>query len=269
MKLAIGFALLVSAVCVQAKEGCGMELEGGMRITKNALEFTEGDKTRYKILNDQTLVVNDRSITLDAKQQLLVKQYSQGVRAIVPDVQHLALDGVDLAAHAMDLVFTELLGPDNKTAQGVQHEFSLMKADLERRIASEAPININQKGIQTSDFLGADFERRINKIVESSQKEITWNVVKELSTTLFSSDEKDGSFETRMNKFGEKMDRFGKSMDKEMNARATNLEQRVNQICASVSALDAKEEELKQSIQEISSVNIIKVKNEQQIVNRQ
>lgn len=270
MKIVIAAVCLLAATCVQAKDGCGMDLDGGLRITNTALEFTEGDKTRYKILNDQTLVVNERALSLDPQQQLLVKQYAQGVRALVPEVRQLTLDGVDLAAQTMGLVFQELLGPENQTAQKVQHEFVLLKSDIEKRFASGQPININQKGIQSNDFLGADFEARISKIVEASQKEISWSVIKSVGATMFSGHDKDGDFETRMNKFGEKMDKFGKTMDREMNARAANLEHRADAVCSSVLALDSKEEELRQSIKEISSFNLIKLKAaQQQIVNLQ
>jgi len=92
MKWVIVLVLWV-AVGVQAKEACDMELEGGLRITTGALEFTQGDKTQYKILKDQTLWRNDRQLSLDTKQQLLVEQYAMGIRALVPEVRQLSLEG--------------------------------------------------------------------------------------------------------------------------------------------------------------------------------
>lgn len=254
MKLIVAAIFLLVAAFVQAKEGCGVELDGGLRITNTALEFTEDDKTRYKILNDQMLVVNGHNMNLDQKQQLLVKQYAAGIRALVPEVRQLSLEGVDLASQAMDLVFQELLEPDEETRQKIHHEFLLLKNDIEKGFASDRPININQKSVQDNDFLGMDFESRIKNIMEASGKKISWNLIKSMVSAIFSGREDLSNFEKRMEKFGERMER-------EMNVRAQKMEQRGNLVCSSVASLDRKEEELKQSIKEISSFNLIKLKN--------
>jgi hypothetical protein len=228
-------------------------LEGGLRITTGALEFTQGDKTQYKILKDQTLWRNDRQLSLDTKQQLLVNQYATGIRALVPDVRQLSLEGVDLAAQAMNLVFQEFLEPGSATTQKIAKEFTLLRGDIERDFANGKPVNINQKGINDGDFLGAGFEQRISNIVEASGKEISWDVIKSVVSAIFSGDEKASNFEARMNKFGEKMDR-------EMNLRSQKLEMRANAVCRSVALLDTKEEELKESIKEVSHFNLITMK---------
>jgi hypothetical protein len=257
MKLVTAVVFLLATTSAHAKDACIVELVGGLRITKTALEFTEGDKPRYKIMSDQTLVINDRPLSLNQQQQLLVKQYASGIRALVPEVHQLTLEGVDLASEAMGLVFQELLEPDNQTARKVHNEFLLLRNDIGKSFASEKPININQKGLQDGDFLGMDFESRISKIVDASGKEISWNIIKSLGASIFSNDDKMGDFETRMNKFGERMER-------EMNVRAEKMEKRGDAVCLSVLALDRKEEELKQSIKEVSGFNLIAFKKTQQ-----
>lgn len=254
MKWIVASVLCLSAACAQAKEACNMELEGGLRITKDALEFSQGDSVQYKILNDQTLWSKGRLVALNSGQQILVKEYAAGIRALVPEVRQLSLDGVDLAAQAMNLVFQEFLEPGNTTTQKIAQEFTLLRTDIEQGFASGKPININQKGVVDGDFLGAGFEQRISNIVEASGKEISWDLIKSVVSAIFSGDEKASNFEARMNKFGEKMER-------EMKARSQKLEVRGNSVCRAVAALDAKEETLKVSIKEISQFNLIKMKS--------
>ena len=81
MKWIVASVLCLSAACAQAKEACNMELEGGLRITKDALEFSQGDSVQYKILNDQTLWSKGRLVALNSGQQILVKEYATGIRA--------------------------------------------------------------------------------------------------------------------------------------------------------------------------------------------
>ncbi|GGY77264.1 hypothetical protein GCM10011613_22250 [Cellvibrio zantedeschiae] len=251
--LVVALAWLFSVVAY-AKDGCSLEFEGGLHITKDALSFTEGDKTRFTILNNQQLLVNGRAVALDEKQQLLVKQYANDIRALVPEVRVLTLEGVDLAAQAMDLAFQELLEPGDQTRQQVNAEFALLKRDVEKGFSDGRAININQKGFKDRDFLGMDFESRISKIVETSTKDLSWSAVKNFLSSLFSDDNPKGDFETRMKKFGERMDR-------EMKGRSEKLSQRSDKICVSVIALDRKEEEMRKSIKEIDSFNLIKLKS--------
>ena len=168
------------------------------------------------------------------------------------------MEGVDLAAQAMNLAFQEFLEPGNTTSQEIAKEFTLLRADIEQGFATGKPININQQGVSDGDFLGAGFEQRISNIVEASGKEISWDVIKRVVSAVFSGDEKASNFEARMNKFGEKMDR-------EMKVRSQKLEARGNSVCRSVAALDAKEEALKASIKEISQFNLIKMKQPTQL----
>lgn len=252
MKLVIAVVLALMAANTLAKEGCEVDLDGGLRITKTALQFTDGENIRYQILNDQTLVVNGRTLPLGQQQQQLVSQYALGIRGLVPEVRQLTLDGVDLASDAVSLVFQELLEPDNQTAKNIRTEFVLLKKDIEKNFADDRPININQKGIRDYDYLGMDFEVRINKIIDASGKELSWSILKNLGSAIFS-DDKRGDFETRMNNFGARMER-------EMKERSTKLEKRSNLVCHSVSALDVKEEAFKQSIKEISFFNFITLK---------
>jgi Protein of unknown function (DUF2884) len=253
MKWIMVSVLCLSAACAQAKEACDMELEGGLRITKDALEFTQGDAAQYKILKDHTLWSKGRQVKLNDQQQMLVTQYATSIRALVPEVRQLSLEGVDLAAQAMNLVFQEFLEPGSATTQKIATEFTLLRADIEQGFAAGKPININQQGLSDGDFLGSGFEQRISNIVEASGKEISWDLIKSVVSAVFSGDEKSSNFEARMNKFGEKMER-------EMKLRSQKLEVQAHSVCRSVAALDTKEEALKVSIKEISQFNLIKMK---------
>ncbi len=244
---------VLAANCAQAKSVCDMELQGGLRITAAALEFTADDKIQYKILKDQDLWVNDRRLVLNPAQQQLVKQYATSIRALVPDVRQLSIEGVDLASEAMQLVFQELLEPDNDTAKKIDREFALLMSDIKNSFADGRPININQKGVSDGDFFGMNFETRISNIVEASGQAISWNLIKSLGSAIFSDSDKRGDFETRMNKFGEKM-------EQQMKLRSDQLDKRGNAVCHSIYLLDTKEEELKKAIKDIAQFNLILLK---------
>jgi hypothetical protein len=253
MKLFMASLVLIFAESACASEMCNLEVQGGLRITKSELEFSQDEVVQYKIANDQTLLVNGKPVKLNQKQQLLITQYAVGIRAMVPEVRQLTLEGIDLGAEAMKIVFDEFLGPDNSAAQEANQSFSLLKKDIEKSFTGDSPIYFNRKGGHEDNFFGNDFESRVNNIMETSGKEIAWSVMKAVGTSILSLDV---SMESRMNKFGEKM-------EFQMKRRSEKLEKVSGTVCRSVVLLDLKEEEMKRAIPEVSEFNFLQLKTSQ------
>jgi len=256
MKLFIASVVLLVSGSVFAGDMCNVNVQGGLRITSEALEFSKDDAEQYKILGEQTLVVKGKEIKLNRDQQLLVTEYASSVRAIVPEVRQLTLDGIDLGAEAMKLVFDEFLGPNNSAAKDVHRAFSLLRTDVEKNFSSENPIYFNQKGGIADNFLGNEFESRVNAIMENSGKEVAWSVMKAFAVSFFSPGSTSANMEARMNKFGEKM-------EAEMTQRSKKLEARGDLVCGSVMALDRKEDAMRQAIPSIAEFNFLLLKKNQ------
>ncbi|MET0355843.1 MAG: DUF2884 family protein [Cellvibrio sp.] len=247
--LPLGFIFASSAF---AGGSCDLELQSSLRISSSSLEFIKDGAEQYRIVNDQDLWVANKKIALNQQQRLVVKDYALGVRAMVPEVRELTLDGVDLAADAMKLVFDEFLGADHQAPQEVNGAFRLLRKDVEKSFSTDQPIYLNQKGSDATNILGKEFRARVNEIMESSGEEIAWSFIKAIGASIFSSN-REQDFETSMKKFGARMER-------EMKQHSEKLEVSGNKVCHLAKQLDLKEEELKKSVNNIALFNFILIR---------
>jgi hypothetical protein len=252
MKTLIASVLLLAAGTAAAHNSCNLELDAGVRITDDSIEFYDEDQQTYKIVEDQYLVVKGRALTLTDVQQDLVASYARSIRSTVPEVRGMALDGIDLAIDAITITFDGLLGEKNQVSAQLMTELNNVKSDVNRYFTSGNPISFNRGNEDTPDFLGKQFETRIERIVETSVQNSIGSIMIAMGKEVLASGGDMEAFEARMNKFGEQM-------EVQMNAKAVRMEARGEQLCKTMRAVDAGEEQLKNAVPAVEPFNIIRI----------
>lgn len=252
MKTLIASVLLLAAGSAAAHNSCNLELDAGLRITDDSIEFFDEDKQTYKIVEDQYLVVNGKPLTLNQSQQEAVEHYAASIRAAVPEVRGMALEGIDLAIEAITITFDSLLGDKNQVSAQLMTELNNVKSDVNRYFTSGNPISFNRGNKDTPDFLGKYFETRVERIVETSVQNSIGSIMIAIGKEVLASGGNMEAFEARMNKFGEQM-------DTQMNAKAAGMEARGERLCSTMRAVDAHEEQLKHTVPAVAPFNIIHV----------
>lgn len=254
MKLLAALVLSLMAGSAAAHNSCNVDLSAGLRISDSAIEFYEGDQSIYKIVEDQYLEVKGKAQKLTNTQQALVANYANHIRAAVPEVKGLALDGIDLAIEGVVLVFDGLLGDKNKISTQLTTELTNLKVDINRHFNSGAAINFNRgEGDNTTDLLGKNFETRFQRIVETSVQESIGSLMLAVGKEFLSSGGDMEAFEHRMEKFGQEL-------EAQMDARAVHIDARGEKLCNAMVEIDSIEEQLKRSIIELESFNVIQIK---------
>ncbi|MDR7090536.1 DUF2884 family protein [Cellvibrio fibrivorans] len=252
MKTLIASVLLLAAGSAAAHNSCNLELDAGVRITDNSIEFYNEDQQAYKIVEDQYLVVKGRVLKLNQMQQEMVASYAASIRAAVPEVRSMALDGIDLAIDAITITFDGLLGEKNQVSAQLLTELNNVKSDVNRYFSAGNPITFNRGNEDTPEFLGKYFETRIERIVETSVQNSIGSIMIAMGKEVLASGGDMDAFEARMNKFGEQM-------EVQMNAKAVRMEARGEQLCKTIRAVDAREEQLKHAVPAIESFNILRI----------
>lgn len=252
MKTFIASVLVLTAASAAAHNSCNLELNAGLRITDNSIEFYDEDRQTYKIVEDQYLVVEGQKLSLTRPQQNAVEGYAASIRNAVPAVRGMALEGIDLAIEAITITFDGLLGDKNQVSAQLTTELNNVKSDVNRYFTSGDPINFNQGNDDSPDFLGKYFETRVERIMETSVQNSIGSIMLAVGKEILASGGSMEAFEARMNKFGEEM-------DVQMNAKAAAMEARGKKLCNSMKAVDAGEEELKQLVPAIHPFNVIRV----------
>lgn len=247
-----------------AHDACDVELETGLTLNETTLEFFNSSesaehkkKILYKIDNDHSLIVHGQAIDLNDHQQALVRKYAKSIRAVVPQVRTIAIEGVDLALEGVNLAFNELLGSENKVGAELTQELSILKDEVATRFTAEHGITIGENGINGKEFtgeevLGKEFEQRIESAVEKAVINSMGSLLMAMGQEMLFSDGESNALETRMEDFGE-------SIADEMEFRANEIERKAEALCEEIADIDKLEEQLKASISPLANINVISV----------
>lgn len=256
MKTLLATAVLLSTTTVFAhdtsfsSDSCDIDLNAGLRINKDLIEFTKNNKPLYTIINNRTLIVNDSEVELNDYQQSLVLEYSTNIRAVLPEVKEIAVDAIELAVEGVNLAFNELLGEDNDVGEELTEHLHSIRNEVDQRLDSENEFYIDENGELEDDFFGKDFEQRIETVVEETvQNSLGSLLIAVGQEMLFAGGDMD-AFEARMENFGEQIER-------DIEYRAEKLEKRGEDLCHAVYKIDGIETQLSQSIDELSGFDVI------------
>ncbi|WDD97797.1 DUF2884 family protein [Thalassomonas actiniarum] len=253
MKTLLASTLILTSTSLYAHDSCDVELEGGIKIDSSGIEFMQDKKPVYSILEDNRLVVDGKNIELNASQQSLVTEYAASIRAVVPEVKSIAIEGIDLAVEGVNMAFNELLGPGNDVGADLTRELTALREQVQTRFDADKGFYVDEHGFAGEEFFGEEFEQRIESVVEKAMRDSMGSLLIAVGQQmLFSGDT--GAFET-------KMENFGNKIENEMEARGAELESKGEQICLSVVEIDTLEEQLKAQISELENINILKVKS--------
>jgi len=234
-------------------ESCDIDLEAGLTIDESKIEFFDPDNNKqalYSIDTDNNLEIDGENIYLDSSQQLLVEEYATSIRAMVPQVRSIAIEGVDLALEGVNLAFNELLGEGNSVGADLSHELSTLKEEVEQRFTIEHGVTIGENGLEDDELLGDEFEERIESAVEKAVMGSMGSLLVALGQEMIFSGGDTDAFETRM-------ESFGQSIEQKMELRAEQIEQKADSLCLAVVEIDQLEEAMRASIEPLADINVI------------
>lgn len=251
MKSLILLALVLMTSSVVAGEACNLHMDTGLRISPDALEFYDKDKTAYQIKDHRYLIVDGKQLNLDSAQQHLVAQYDQQVRALVPEVRGMALEGIDLAIVGVTTAFDGLLGDNNKISTQLSSELNHLKGDVRRYFDNEI-ISLGHEQDDAPELFGQYFETRMERIVETSVQDSIGTILIVMGKELLAAG---GDMEA----FDERMNRFGKELEAQMQAKAAELEVRGASLCRATSAINATEDQLRNLVPAIRTFDLIRM----------
>lgn len=256
MKTLLATAVLLSTTTAFAhdtsfsSDSCNIELNAGVKINKNFIEFTKNDQALYKIINNEILIVNGKEVELNDYQQSLVLEYSTSIRSVLPEAKELAFDAIEIAVEGVNLAFNELLGENNDVGEDLTEHLYGIRDEVDRRFASENEFYIDEHGDFADDFFNEELEQRIEAAVEDTiQNSLGSLLIAVGQEMLFAGGDME-AFEARMENFGEQIER-------DIEYRAEKLEKRGEALCHTVYKIDGIETQLSQSIDELSDFNVI------------
>lgn len=245
-------ALFVCTSTFAHDSSCDADIQGGISIQQNVVEFSQHKKSLYKIVDDQYLFVKGEEVYLDNNQQALVSQYSKEIKAIVPQAKGVALEALDLAVDGVNLAFNELLGSGNDVGHELTMSLNDIRAEINENLSLENGLYVDENGIDGEDLIGEEFEQRIESVMEEAIKNSMGSLMIAVGQEMLFSGGDMEAFETRMEDFGQRIEH-------EMETKGEALEKSANAICSSLVEIDKLENRMTNEIDALADFNMLNV----------
>jgi Protein of unknown function (DUF2884) len=245
-------ALFVCTSTFAHDSSCDADIQGGISIQQNVVEFSQHKKSLYKIVDDQYLFVKGEEVHLDNNQQALVSQYSKEIKAIVPQAKGVALEALDLAVDGVNLAFNELLGSGNDVGHELTMSLNDIRSEINENLSLENGLYVDENGIDGEDLIGEEFEQRIESVMEEAIKNSMGSLMIAVGQEMLFSGGDMEAFETRMEDFGQRIEH-------EMETKGEALEKSANAICSSLVEIDKLENRMTNEIDVLADFNMLTV----------
>jgi len=249
---ALALAALFSSTHVKA-EHCNVNFNYGVVIDPNHLRILKDGQTHVQINSNKQLFVQGREVQLNRQQQALIKVYSQGIRAQVPQIVSIAIEGVEIGLKAVNKVIGGLTGENSATHRKLQEKFDEMQMRLRKKFnhSDENYYIAPQDFDDFDEIFAGEFEQEIEEIVSES----IGTILMAVGEAMANRDE--DTIEQRVSTFDERIESMGEDLKLEIGTKASQLEKRAEQFCQALSELDKIETEIQISIEQLSHYNLI------------
>lgn len=233
---------------------CSVNFNYGVIIDPDHIRMIDHGQTVVQINGETQLFVEGRELPLNAQQQKLISQFTLGIRAQVPEIVSIAIEGVDIGLKAVNKAIGSLTGENSASQQKIQARFDELKWRIRTRFNQSA----NNYYIAPQDFADFDdiftgeFEQEIEEIISDS----IGTILLAVGEAMISDDSGHGS-EQRISTFDDRIETMGKDLELEISASANALEKKAEKFCLKLSELDKIESELHNSIKPLKQFNLI------------
>lgn len=246
----IATALLLPTA--QAQQ-CNVNFNYGVIIDPNHIRILDHGQTIVQINHDEQLFVGGREIPLNSEQYSLINTYSTGIRAQVPQIVSIAIEGVEIGLKAVNKVIGGLTGENSSSHRKLQENFDEMQMRLRKKFnhSDESYYIAPQDFDDFDEIFAGEFEQEIEAIVSDS----IGTILMAVGEAMTNRDEE--TIEQRVSTFDERIESIGEDLKLEIGTKANNLEQRAEQFCQALSELDQIESKIQVSISALNEYNLI------------
>lgn len=237
-----------------SNDECSVDLNYGVIVEDDSIRFIDGDNTFVQINNNYQLFVRGKEIALTPEQQATITQYANGVNEQVPEIVHLAIDAVEVALNAVNEVVIGLELGDTQSSQRIDDLIIKVKEQVHARFNddNDSYFIAEQNFDEFEQLMEEELGDEIEQIVSDSVGNILIAVGKAMNS-------EEGSFEQKMEAFGERMERMGENIEIAVEAKAEKLGEQAEKVCSNLKVLEQLETKLSDNIQALSDFDLINI----------
>lgn len=224
---------------------CEVNLNKDITITPEHILIRENDTTLYDIYKDKTVFYKGVELDLTQEQKALVNQYSTSARKLIPEVNAIVIDGLDIASEALTMTFNEL---------GVQTDIESKFTDLKHTLISRYNLEDGTYHFQANgmdvNYVNDEVDRAVEEVMEEIVPSLVGNVLQLIGKAMT---EGEGAFEH--------LEDLDVRVEERIEAQSARLEEKVESFCFSVEHVDELENELSRTSSKLKELDLIKYRH--------
>ncbi|MBD1582726.1 YggN family protein [Pseudoalteromonas sp. S16_S37] len=235
-----------------SSDKCEVDFQNDVRITPDELLITNSDNNSKLRITDTGLVfIDGTSIALNAEQQQAVANYADELRAKLPQVANIALNGIKIAGVALEEVANAF---EMKEFGSLSTLLTDIESEVSETFYQQGAFVMGEKTFnEFGNNFEQQFEERIEKAVEGAMMESIGSILMAIGSQMASSGGDMAAFEQRMKNMGQQI-------EEKVQIQAQNIEQQANALCGQFSVIARTESELQQQIPAFSGYQLFNLK---------
>ena len=233
---------------------CDVALNYDVAVEPKTLTVSDKGVEQYRVAYGK-LYVEGKQVTLNAKQQGLLNQYSDEISTQVPEAISLVNDAVEMASQAVSMALTPLLG--DATGAKIDELMDGVQKRLDKvayRNGDKYYLGATESSMENA--FNDEFEQEMEALVQNS----IGSIMMSIGAQMLSGD--GGSFEEKMASFEAKMDNVGKDIETQMEAQAEQFGERAELVCSRFKALGELETQVHKEIPELAKYTLVEQSTE-------
>ncbi|WP_432765883.1 YggN family protein [Pseudoalteromonas rubra] len=252
LQLLFIFVLWLLPTQSQAAGKCDVELGHGLIITDSVIRIVDKNQTRVQINNDNQLLIKGKWIQLSDQDTLLLNEYALGIRDTVPELVNLATDGVNLGLSAIEQVVEGMSDNDPEVLKTQLQYVERALMDKFKR-GEDFYFIAPQSLSKIDDFFTKEISERIHSAVHGSLGAILVSVGDAFKA-------REGNIEDRFSDMGQRMEIISSEIDKSLKKKAYQLEEKADEYCECLNALDKTETRLQSIVPSLAEYDLVKIR---------
>lgn len=250
-------ACLATSTATLANE-CDIHIEGQIELDEDIImiETEDGDRIRF---NESELWVNRQSVVLTPDQQSHVYDYFTGIQQSVPLTFDIAMEAIDIAGTGVTAAFGGLLGEDDELVDELNDSFATFKERMHDSFYNASGrMHFKSSSNGGSNFFGEGFDDELSEEIESLVSRSVGRLMIALGTQMLFGEDEGSAFE-------QKMEAFGDDLEQQMELKAAHIEQKADELCDTLIAVESSENKLRRTIPELRNFNVLNIDTEYQM----
>ena len=220
---------------------CDIQLIQDVTITPDHILIRSNDKTLYDLYKNDMVFYKGEKIQLTPEQKDLVSQYVEDSRNLVPAVNRVVVDSIQVASDALSKTFDEF-GIDND----IESKFNELQYTLQEQYRmADGTYHF------TNDNLHADYaNEKIDEAIEDVMADLVPSLIGNVLQLV-------GKAMTEGEDGFAHLEGMDERIEQEIEAQAERLEEQVEILCQDVKRLNELEDRIQKSSSEFNQFDVI------------